>query len=330
MNHRLIISLLVIFILATGIGAVVYWEWPTSPGGGHPSGTLSSFSSPGGRVGVGPAPAEAAPKITWTPSRLQLALSQGQSRTVTATFSSDQALQNVTVEAVPAIAPFISIRPQIIPAVPATTPKSMSLAFTIAPTTRIGTYEGTVHVRDGRQTYPQTLKISLEIVSPLGIDISTLMQRNQLAVLGTVTFVRSAFDQSGASIFTTVTLLISRVLKGAVSFGTSSINIQFRGGTVGQTSSVISGSPSFSAGESVAVFLGGPDPSGTYSIPDQALGTFHILTDATAGEIAVVDQAYTQIETLEGRTPDFQQLIAQSSQHQLSITAFLLALGVNP
>jgi hypothetical protein len=334
MNHNLIrlsIGLLIVALVGCGI---LYLEFPKSPGGVRftlqqkltAKSSLFAFTP---TPVLGPPLAEAAPKITWTPSQLQLGLSQGQSRTVTLTFSSNQALYNVTVEAVPAIAPFVSVSPQTIPMVPANTPGSISLAFATAPTATIGTYEGTIHVRNGSQTYIQTLKISLEIVNPLGKDISTLMQRNQLVILGTVTSVQSAFDQSGKSIFTTVNLLISRVLKGALPAGTSSVNIQFRGGTVSKTSSVIAGSPSFTTGESVVVFLGSADSSGTYSIPDQALGTFHILPDPVAGEIAIIDQAFSQIETLEGRTPDFQLLIVKSSQHQLSLNEFLIALGIN-
>lgn len=279
---------------------------------------------------LSPAPPSRQPKITWTPSQVQLVLSQGQSRTTTVTFSSDQALQDVTVEAVPEIAPWVTIDFQTFPIVPAGTPETLNLTFTAAPGASIGHYDGTIHLRDGTQTYPQTLKISLGIVNPLGIGLTDLFQRNQLVIRGTVTSVNSAFDQSGASIITTVGIQVSRVLRGAIPSGTSSINVQFRGGTVGQISSVMPGSPSFTIGESVVVFLGGPDASGKYSIPDQALGTFHIMTDTTAGQIAVVDQAYSQMETTEGRTPDFQQLLTRSSQHELSLDEFLAALGVNP
>jgi hypothetical protein len=279
---------------------------------------------------LSPAPSSRQPKITWNPSQVQMVLSQGQSRTTTVTFSSDQALQDVIVEAVPEIAPWVTIDFQTFPKVPAGTPETLNLTFTAAPGASIGHYDGTIHLRYGTQTYPQTLKISLGIVNPLGIDITDLFQRNQLVILGTVTSVNSAFDQSGASIFTTVGIQVSRILRGTMPSGVSSVNIQIRGGTVGQISSVIPGSPSFASGESVVVFLDGPDASGKYSIPDQALGTFHIMTDTTAGQIAVVDQAFSQMETTEGRTPDFQQLLTRSSQHDLSLTEFLAALSPSP
>lgn len=115
------------------------------------------------------------PKISWSQKQLELILSPGETATRSLTFTSDQSLQNIVIEPVPELAPFLSIQPNTFANVPAGQPQSVRFTFSIPATATLGTYDGTVHVRLGSQTLPQTLKIHLDLwgvlTSPLGFQV---------------------------------------------------------------------------------------------------------------------------------------------------------------
>jgi hypothetical protein len=81
--------------------------------------------------------------------------------TKTVTFTSDQALQGVTIEAVPEIAGFVQIQPNTFAQVPAGQPKTIQLTFSAPAQSQFGAYDATIHVLAGRTTLPQTLKTSI-------------------------------------------------------------------------------------------------------------------------------------------------------------------------
>jgi len=129
----------------------------------------------GGTVWLKATPA-AQPKLKWTAASLALTLSPGDTATRIVTLTSDTTIGNIQLEAVPAIAPFLTIQPTSFSTFPANQSQTVRLLFTIPQGTTLGTYDGTIHVRNGSQTLPQTLKVGLTLwnafYSPeLGISI---------------------------------------------------------------------------------------------------------------------------------------------------------------
>ncbi len=87
-------------------------------------------------------------------------------------------MQNVVIEAVPEIASFLTIQPNSFANVPANQPQSVRVSFVIPTGTTLGTYDGTLHVRIGDQTTPQTLKVVVNVWqtysnSLLGFELKT-------------------------------------------------------------------------------------------------------------------------------------------------------------
>ena len=105
----------------------------------------------------------AQPKVTWSENHLNLQLSPGGGEVRQVTFTSDHNLQNVTVEPVAEIAGLVSVQPNTIATVFADQAQTVSLFFSIPAGTSFGLHEGTIHLRSGNQTIPQTLKVSIDV-----------------------------------------------------------------------------------------------------------------------------------------------------------------------
>lgn len=137
-----------VVVLAGVLTATYYFTNPIAPG----PVTLTPQSS-----------SSTQPKITWSEKQIEMVLSPGESATKTLTFTSTQNLPNVVIEAVPKIAPFLSIQPPTIANVPANQPQSVQISFAIPATAVLGDYDGTIHLQDQKQTYPQTSKILIKL-----------------------------------------------------------------------------------------------------------------------------------------------------------------------
>lgn len=117
-----------------------------------------------------PAPGPAAqsspskqPKIAWSEQSVELALSRGETTTREVAFTTDLALQDVTIEPVPDIANFLSIQPATFAFVPAGQPQPIRLRISIPASATFGSYYGAIHVRDGHRSVPQTLKLDINV-----------------------------------------------------------------------------------------------------------------------------------------------------------------------
>src|SRR4051812_21822114 len=75
----------------------------------------------------------AQPKITWSSPDVYAGITSITTVQKTLTFTADQAMQNVRLEAVPEIAGFVRIEPATFSQVPANQPQTVRLTFT-APT----------------------------------------------------------------------------------------------------------------------------------------------------------------------------------------------------
>jgi hypothetical protein len=100
-------------------------------------------------------------KITWSTTSIEVILSPGESGSQDLTFSSSLSVQNITIEAVPEIAGFLSIQPASVASLSTGQQQPVHIAFSIPVGSTLGTHSGTIHVRDASQTYPQTLKVTV-------------------------------------------------------------------------------------------------------------------------------------------------------------------------
>jgi uncharacterized membrane protein len=90
-------------------------------------------------------------------------LSPGESTSSDLTFTSSQNLTNVTLSVVPQIAPFVTVQPSSISSLAANQTQSVHLSIAIATTTAFGTYDGTLHLKRGTATFPQTVKVVVNV-----------------------------------------------------------------------------------------------------------------------------------------------------------------------
>jgi len=103
------------------------------------------------------------PKIAWSTSSVNVILAAGQSSTVDMTFTSSFSLQKITIEAVREIAGFLKITPGTISTVNTGNAQAVHLVFSAAAGATLGTYTGTIHLRSGTDTLPQTLKVTIKV-----------------------------------------------------------------------------------------------------------------------------------------------------------------------
>ena len=115
----------------------------------------------------------AQPKVTWSDNHIEVTLSPGERTSKDITIASNRDLQNAIVTAVPKIAGFLSLQPNSFAFLSSGKPNEVHISFVIPSGTALGTYEGTVHIKIGSQTLPQTLKISVKVawaIGQLGVD----------------------------------------------------------------------------------------------------------------------------------------------------------------
>jgi hypothetical protein len=110
-----------------------------------------------------------------------------------------------------------------------------------------------------------------------------LVRRSVAVVLGTVTRIESALDRANDGVNTYVHLRVTRVLLGDLEPG--GLVLRERGGTVGERSEWIYGSPEYAVGEKVLVFLAA-EPDGALRTTALAMGRYSVLVDS-AGRVAL-------------------------------------------
>jgi hypothetical protein len=140
----------------------------------------------------------AQPKVTWSENHLNLQLSPGGGDVRQVTFTSDHNLQNVTVESVPEIAGLVSVQPNTIATVFADQAQTVSLFFSIPAGTSFGLHEGTIHVRSGNQTIPQTLKVSIDVSQ--SVDLPSEIEPLSPAVISLSGVSEKDFNPSSSTI----------------------------------------------------------------------------------------------------------------------------------
>lgn len=109
------------------------------------------------------------PSISWSPPNITINLAPGETASRDVAFVSSMPLSDIAVEAVPEIAPFLTISPQAVSLVPIGQFENLHITFTIPSSRRLTLFTGTIHVRIGNATIPQTLKVTVTT----GLSFST-------------------------------------------------------------------------------------------------------------------------------------------------------------
>lgn len=105
--------------------------------------------------------------ITWHPKSIEQTIALGDTLELTAVFTSSIELHDVDLWVVPELEPFVSLSRTHFDAVAANTPYSITVTLAIPSGAQSGAYDGTIHARIGSTTYPQTLKIELDVVDAM-------------------------------------------------------------------------------------------------------------------------------------------------------------------
>jgi hypothetical protein len=117
------------------------------------------------------------------------------------------------------------------------------------------------------------------VVVPMADEVLT--EQADAIVIGRVATLESHWDSRTGQIFTHITLSVEEVLKGDVSEGP--LTLKQPGGSVGDLHSWIDGSPEFTQGEKVLVFLT-VDAEGAFRVAQLYQGKFSVFYDRETGK----------------------------------------------
>ena len=121
--------------------------------------------------------------------------------------------------------------------------------------------------------------VSATVIVPL--SESDLTQQATAVVVGTVDAIESYWDSQAEQIFTRVTISPHEVLKGSLAPGP--LTLKQHGGTVGNRQAWLDGSPQFTRGERVLLFLDA-HTDGSARTAQLYLGKFSLFTDRDSGQ----------------------------------------------
>lgn len=111
--------------------------------------------------------------VTWSPAVLELTGFPGTTQSEGVRMVATRGLTGVQLFAVPEIARFLTIASSDLNSVIANQTYEFPVALAIPASTPVGRYDGTVHLRQGNRTIPDTLKIAVNVVSPSGEAVPT-------------------------------------------------------------------------------------------------------------------------------------------------------------
>jgi len=121
--------------------------------------------------------------------------------------------------------------------------------------------------------------------------------RARAIVRGKVLAIESGLDDKQDSIYTYITLKVQEVLKGQIT--QRKIVLKEPGGQYGARGSVVFGTPAFSMGESVVLYLD-TWRDGSLRVHQMLLGKFAVVTDPNSGKLfAVRNVAETGVQVLD-------------------------------
>ena len=102
--------------------------------------------------------------IEWTPKKIEKTIGLGGIEELTVTFVSSARLEDVDLWIVPELQSFVSLEPNHFEIIEANISYEVEVRFFIPYYTETKLYDGNIHLREDSKTYPQTLKVELNIV----------------------------------------------------------------------------------------------------------------------------------------------------------------------
>lgn len=152
-RHFSAIWLVLVFFAVVVVTGATLIGWSPSPSlvpAPSPNGTLDQSST-------------TLPTITWSPNSIDVVLSPGETASRSITFTSSTDLTNVVIEPVSSLAPFTKLSPSTFSRIKANKAQAVTITITIPAGAALGGYQGTIHLRIGTQTFPQTLKVAVDV-----------------------------------------------------------------------------------------------------------------------------------------------------------------------
>jgi hypothetical protein len=150
------------------------------------------------------------------------------------------------------------------------------------------------------------------IVVPISEE--TLIEDAAAIVIGHVTSMQGGYDHRRATIFTNITVAIQEVLKGGIPLG--DITLRQPGGSFGDLHSWVSGSPRFTLGEKVLLFLR-TDREGMLRVAHLYQGKFTVFFDSAAGEDYATRETPAGVRPLPHSTQGPTLGTAQQETHRM-------------
>ncbi|MGQ9645898.1 MAG: BACON domain-containing protein [Thermodesulfobacteriota bacterium] len=102
--------------------------------------------------------------ITWIPEAIEETISKGSSKELDVAFISRIDLKKVNLWITPELRPFIRIEPDHFEKIEDNIPNQVVLHLTVPADAKPAHYDGTIHLRVGHRTYPETLKVDLDVI----------------------------------------------------------------------------------------------------------------------------------------------------------------------
>ncbi len=137
--------------------------------------------------------------ITWVPEKIEQTIEIGQTAETTVSFVSRTSLKNANLWVVPELQPFISVVPNHFDSIDANIPYQVTIRFSAPQSAIPGTYEGTIHLKVGYKTYPQTLKVKLNVIRSVNVPpVANAGQDQVIALPEGQTTIDVQLDGSGS------------------------------------------------------------------------------------------------------------------------------------
>lgn len=104
-------------------------------------------------------------EIRWWPQAVEIELGPGNTGTDSVTLQSTRRLRNASIESSPVLAPFLSVKPSRIDALPPGTPIQIELTANMSSEQWNGRIEGQVYVRSGDRVVRELLHVAIDMAT---------------------------------------------------------------------------------------------------------------------------------------------------------------------
>jgi len=116
-----------------------------------------------GFILLSPSSSPAAPVISWSPGSVNETISPGGSKVANVSFTSLKDLSNVDVWVVPELQPYIQVQPSSFAQIINGQTNNLSLTISASQNAPLGTFDGTIHIRQGKITIAKPLQIAINV-----------------------------------------------------------------------------------------------------------------------------------------------------------------------